>query len=119
MGRMNQKLEPAPCTDSHPMVPPCISTRRFESARPSPVPCACRLAELSTWLNSLKSLGWSSGRIPMPVSRTETQMASRETSRGCSPARSEGKGSGARVARAATVTRPPSGVNFDALESRL
>lgn len=47
-GRMNQKVEPRPGSDSAPMVPPCISTSFLLSASPSPVPWAFRLAELST-----------------------------------------------------------------------
>ena len=52
VGSMNQKLDPRPGIDSAPMVPPCISTNFLQRASPSPVPCAWRLAELSTWLNS-------------------------------------------------------------------
>ena len=47
-GRMNQKVDPQPGSDSAPIVPPCSSTSFLLSARPSPVPCACRLAVLST-----------------------------------------------------------------------
>src|SRR5881397_1600649 len=36
--RVNQKVLPLPSSESTPMLPPCSSTRRFESARPRPVP---------------------------------------------------------------------------------
>jgi hypothetical protein len=60
---------PRPGTDSAPIVPPCISTNLRQSASPRPVPCACRLAELSSCLNSRNSLGTSSGRVPTPHQR--------------------------------------------------
>jgi hypothetical protein len=59
-GRINQKLEPRPGIESAPMVPPSISTNFLQRARPSPLPCAWRLVELSTWLNSWNSFSLSS-----------------------------------------------------------
>src|SRR3954454_18481256 len=70
VGSMNQKLEPRDGIDSAPMIPPCISTNFFDSARPRPVPCAWRLAELSTWLNSWNSFAMSVGAMPIPESAT-------------------------------------------------
>lgn len=51
-GMMNQNALPSPGIDSAPIVPPCSSTNCLQSASPSPVPCACRLGELSTWVNA-------------------------------------------------------------------
>ncbi len=116
---MNQKVEPVPGIESAPMVPPCISTNRFDKASPSPVPCACRLVEVSIWVNSLKSLGRSSGRIPIPESITLTQTTSCVTMRGSSVLRSDGTDSGARVRVADRVMVPPSPVNFEAFARRL
>ena len=89
-GRMNQKVLPFPKIDSHPMVPPWSSTNLRQSASPSPVPWARRLAELSTWLNSTNSLDMSWGRTPTPSSLTATQTASRVVMPGRSSARSDG-----------------------------
>src|SRR5207247_7079393 len=71
-GTMNQKVLPSPKMDSTPMVPPWSSTNCLQSASPSPVPCSCRLDELSTWLKTLNILPMSSCRMPIPLSRTET-----------------------------------------------
>ena len=101
------------------MVPPWSSTKLRQRARPSPLPCCWRLRALSTWLNSWNSRSWSSGRMPMPVSTTETQTASRDTKRCSSPARSDGRGKGARVNTAWTEMAPFSGVNLEAFERRL
>src|SRR5947208_6431056 len=69
-GSVNQNVLPFPISLSTPMVPPCSSTSWRDSARPSPVPSYLRLAEASSWENSLKSLGRSSAAIPIPVSLT-------------------------------------------------
>src|SRR6185295_6057851 len=71
-GRMNQNVLPLPKIDSHPMVPPCSSTNLRQSASPSPVPWARRLAELSTWLNSTNNFDMSWGLTPTPSSLTAT-----------------------------------------------
>src|SRR5205823_11908722 len=49
--RVNQKVLPLPSSESTPMVPPCSSTRRLESARPRPVPSYRRLALTSSCTN--------------------------------------------------------------------
>ncbi len=67
---LTRKVAPCPSSDSTEIVPPCISTMRFEIARPSPVPPFLRVFELSTCWNSPKILSWSSGAMPGPVSRT-------------------------------------------------
>ena len=65
-----RKVEPFFCSLSTEIVPPIRSTRRFEIARPRPVPPKRRVVDASTWLNEVKSRSIRSGGIPMPVSRT-------------------------------------------------
>src|SRR5213079_2752592 len=50
--RVNQNVLPLPSSESTPMVPPCSSTRRLESARPRPVPSYRRLSLASSCTNS-------------------------------------------------------------------
>ncbi|MNN64294.1 hypothetical protein D3C81_1797300 [compost metagenome] len=82
------------------MRPRCSSIRDLVRARPRPVPCVV----LECWPSTC-SKGWarrsrSAALMPMPVSVTETRTLSASW--------------GATV----TVTAPPSGVNFTALEIR-
>src|SRR6185436_7497397 len=54
-GSVNQKVLPFPISLSTPISPPCISTSRRDNASPRPVPSYFRLAEASSWENSLNS----------------------------------------------------------------
>src|SRR5260370_824831 len=71
-GRVNETVRPGPAARRGPVCPRCGATSRCESASPSPVPSYCRLADASSWVNSLNSFGWSSGAMPMPLSWTST-----------------------------------------------
>src|SRR5216117_377545 len=101
-GRVNQKVLPFPISLSTPMAPPCSSISRRDSASPSPVPSYLRLADASSWENSWNSLAWSSVAMPIPVSVTAIRISEPPL-----------------TGPAATVMRPPSGVNLMAFESRL
>src|SRR5439155_3716184 len=98
-GRVNTNVLPFPGSLSTQIRPPCSSTRRFESASPSPVPSPCSLPAAACW-NSSKIRAWSAGAIPGPVSATETRT---------SPS----------TRAALTSTAPPGGVNLTAFQSRL
>src|SRR5687768_14305608 len=98
-GSATVKVEPLPGVLSSRIAPPCSSTKRLVSARPRPVPSAFLILSRPTCLNSSNTAAWSSGAMPMPVSRTVTSSAP-------------------FCFRAETWTLPPSGVNFTALESR-
>src|SRR5262245_54853222 len=54
-GRVKRKVAPWPAADSTQIRPPCISVMRLAIARPSPVPPAFLVLELSTCWNSWKS----------------------------------------------------------------
>ena len=82
-----------------PIRPPCSSTNFLASVSPSPVPSCLRASSRPTWRNSSKMAAWSSGAIPIPVSLTAMVTTS-------------------SAAVAVRPTRPPSGVNFTALERR-
>src|SRR5262249_51450784 len=99
-GRVKVNVDPLPISLVSQIRPPCSSTNFLASVRPSPVPSRFRAASVPTWRNSSKTVAWSSGAIPMPVSLTATSTA---------------PSTGAAV----TPMRPPSGVNFTAFESRL
>src|SRR5260221_114059 len=55
-GSTTRNVDPWPSTESTEIVPPCISTIRFEIARPNPVPPFLRVLELSICWNSPKIL---------------------------------------------------------------
>ena len=73
-------------------------------ASPSPLPPYFRVVELSACVNASNSVAWTSGAIPMPVSRT--------------PTRSSTSPPGAAAAVTVTVTLPRS-VNLTAFERKL
>ena len=98
-----RKVEPLPCSLSTEIVPPISSTRRFEMARPSPVPPNRRVVDASTWLNDVKSLSIRSGAIPIPVSRTESSSRYEPAPLGSASTR---------------TTTSPASVNLTAFESR-
>ena len=80
---------------------PTVQLHEALRAGPGPARCPPAVAPIwPTWRNSSKTCAWSSGAIPMPVSRTATWTPP-------------------STIRAETSTCPPSGVNFTALESRL
>src|SRR6266478_7707518 len=74
-GRVNQNVLPFPISLSTPIVPPCSSISRRDSASPSPVPSYLRLADASSWENSWNSLGWSSVAMPIPLSVTAIRIS--------------------------------------------
>src|SRR6266850_4927269 len=98
MGSVNENVLPLPGLLSSEIRPPCSSTKRFVRVSPSPVPS--RERSRPTCRNSSNTPAWSSAAMPIPVSRTSM--------RTCSFSRD-----------ARTSTRPPSGVNLAAFESRL
>jgi hypothetical protein len=51
-GSVKANVEPWPSCDSTQILPPCISTMRFEMASPSPVPPFLRVTALSACWNS-------------------------------------------------------------------
>ncbi len=51
-GSVNEKVDPWPTCDSTQILPPCISTMRFEIASPRPVPPFLRVIVLSACWNS-------------------------------------------------------------------
>src|SRR5256886_9947679 len=79
---------------------------------PGPAPPYSREADESAWKNVSKTLLWSSGAIPIPLSVTEIWKYP-ELPKGpdCVGGRSAGP--------AWIKTCPPAGVNFTELESRL
>ena len=98
-GMANPKVLPDPTSDSSQSRPSKSSTIRRDRVRPSPVPSSRATPRPPCWKDS-KMRSRSSGGMPTPVSVTVTTSSS-------------------ATARASTSTRPPSGVNLTALESRL
>ncbi len=86
------------------MLPPMRSTSCLQIASPRPVPPKLRVVEASTWLNGLNRRPMRSAGMPMPVSRTATEISSRLSAR-------------ARDSRLTTIS--PWLVNLTALPSRL
>ena len=65
-GKTNQKVDPSPCCDRTPILPPNFSTTVCESVNPNPVPGTSR----SSLVKQLNILLCSSEDIPIPESRT-------------------------------------------------
>ncbi len=63
-------IEPLPGVLSTRISPFISCVRRWQMARPRPVPPYLRVVEESTWLNALKSRSIASCGMPMPVSWT-------------------------------------------------
>ena len=94
-------MDPLPGSLSTQMLPPCISARRLASARPSPVPSRFAPSSLCTCWKA-----WNSSLLIL-LGDADPGVAHRDLhTRHRSP-------------DAATEIRPPSGVNFTALDSRL
>src|SRR5580693_6965555 len=91
---------PFPNSLSSEIRPPCCSTRRLVIASPNPVPCWASAGFPSTCRNSSKTNFWSSGRMPIPVSLTDTRTKSHSSTH-------------------SMLIWPPLGVNLTALLSRL
>src|SRR5204862_5403839 len=72
IGSVKWKLLPRPISLSTQMRPPCRVTRRFEIARPSPVPPYRRVVELAACRHSSDTSACASGLMPTPVSDTDT-----------------------------------------------
>src|SRR4029079_3391575 len=100
IGSVTVNVEPLPGWLARWISPPCSSMKRLVSARPKPVPSALRVQARPNCTKSANTFSWSSVAMPMPVSFTaiSTFVVS---------------------SFALTSTRPPSGVNFTALDSRL
>src|SRR4029453_15449606 len=64
-------VDPFPRALSRRRLPPCNSMMRLVNAKPRPVPSALLLESPPPCLNSSKTACWSSGAMPIPVSRTE------------------------------------------------
>src|SRR5215831_18482404 len=99
-GKLKLKVEPLPTSLSTQILPPCSSTNFLARVSPSPVPSFLWAYSPPTWRNSSKIVGCSAGGIPIPVSLTEISAPF-------------------SVLLAVMLIRPPSGVNFTALERRL
>src|SRR5204863_529293 len=97
-GKVKVNVLPRPIALSTQIRPPCSSTNRFASARPRPVPSRERSEARRACWDSSRTRSWSSGAMPIPVSRTVTTTSPLPR-------------------RAATSTRPPSAVNLTAFES--
>src|SRR5581483_9546779 len=69
-GSVKRNVLPTPTVLSTQMRPPCSPTRRFEMARPRPVPPYLRVVELSACRNSSKMYASASCGMPTPVSVT-------------------------------------------------
>ena len=67
---------PAPTVLSAQILPPINSTKRFEMAKPRPVPPYLRVVETSACEKLSKMVARRSAGIPMPVSETEKCSAS-------------------------------------------
>src|SRR6266481_717821 len=71
---MQVTVVPRPTAESSVTVPPCSSTKERTSERPRPVP---RWREPSEWVsNQSKTLSFTSGGMPGPLSVTENTTAS-------------------------------------------
>src|SRR5215468_12544526 len=99
-GKLKLKVEPLPTSLSTQIFPPCSSTNFLAKVSPSPVPSILCVESEPTCRNSSKIFGWSSGEMPIPVSLTEISAPF-------------------SVLLAVMLIRPPSGVNFTALDKRL
>src|SRR5712691_3749287 len=99
VGSRSVKTLPRPGTLSTDSEPPMSRARRRLIERPRPVPLVVPPSGGLTWRNSSKTISWSSGRMPTPVSATATAT---------SPSSSGSK---------RTVTEPRS-VNLTALDRR-
>ena len=76
--RVQHRVLPMPgCEASTQMRPPMSSTRLRLMASPRPVPPKRRVVDWSAWLNFSNRRSWTSGGMPMPVSRTQTCISSR------------------------------------------
>src|SRR6266566_5485183 len=64
IGSVKANVEPWPGCDSTQILPPCISTMRFDMASPKPVPPFLRVMALSACWNSWNSLAWSAAEMP-------------------------------------------------------
>ena len=102
-GSVNENVEPRPTSDSTHRRPPCCSTISRQMGSPRPVPRGVSVSVSPAWLNCSKTLAWSSGAMPMPVSATLT-MSSERPSSAVSPAEH---------------VMVPVGVNLTAFEMRL
>ena len=69
-GQREHERASLPTSLSHQIRPPCISTKRFESARPRPVPSRCLARPRSAGTPRIRSR--SSAAMPGPESATET-----------------------------------------------
>src|SRR3989442_293765 len=96
---VNSLPRPAPAL-RHDTEPPCSSTSRLTSVRPSPSPPCERSRACGSCTKRSNTPGSSSSRMPWPVSCTRSTASA--------PARS-----------AVSVTRPPAGVCLSALSTRL
>src|SRR2546428_6808846 len=101
-GRVKWTVVPLPKSLSTQIRPPCASTTFLASASPRPLPAKVFFAYARPWYKRSKICGKSSGRIPGPVSATDTWITPALTS-GCR--------------RSFTVA--PSGLNLRAFENRL
>ena len=101
---VNQKVLPCPGVLSTPIVPPMAAVRRWEMARPKPVPPYFRVVESSAWENAWNRRPWASGAMPMPVSVTVKRSS---------------VVSAVASSRVVRTTTSPCAVNFTALPTRL
>ena len=101
-GRVTAKREPWPCRRATAISPPSRVQKRFERARPIPVPPKREPTDASACSYSVRSRGRASGAMPMPVSAI--------TARGSAP-------SGPSSTPRSSLTRPRS-VSLPALDGR-
>ena len=71
-GSENENVLPLPSSLSTQTRPPWCSTISRQIGRPSPVPFGLSVSVSPTCLKRSKTLGWSAGAMPMPVSTTLT-----------------------------------------------
>src|SRR5574337_13589 len=116
-GRQTVNVLPRPAPlEATRILPPCSSTSCLMSVSPRPVPPDCLVKPDSSCVKRWNSLGISSAAIPIPVSVTAMSTALGLSSEWNIAPRS--LHSVQRITFAVTVTRPSSGVNLMALESR-
>src|SRR4029450_1413086 len=73
-GMIRVNVEPSRTLLSTVIWPPSTDARRWQMARPRPVPPPSRADVESAWENASKMRPWSSGAMPMPVSATAMEI---------------------------------------------
>src|SRR5829696_5325068 len=115
-GSVSVKVVPSPSALSTSRTPSCAVVMALVMASPRPTPGTAMRWAVDARKKRVKSLPCSPVGMPMPVSRTARWATGRAPGRSAAQTVPSGA---CQAARNDSVTRPPAGVNFTALETRL